>query len=165
MSALYCPSFHCPALLQLAIVDSHLRASVVDFLKFNSHEVDKSRTTVFEQVSAASDSYQVAVSTNGDLVSAMQVASGGREMQWHGQMSDDSPQQLSQARGIDVADCAPTDNAVELETEREVDKYSGAVALSVQPEIAARGPPWVADEPSGHVVRSGGVGRRGRGQK
>jgi len=96
-----------------------------------SHAVNNPRTNVFEEVSATEDAHQVVVSTNEDLVSAKQLTASGRARQWLGQMHDDSLQLLTQAQGIDLADRATTDNAVEAETERAAnfDQYGAGYRL------------------------------------
>jgi hypothetical protein len=85
-----------------------------------SHLVNKPRTSVFERVSAAEDANQVIVSTNKDLLSVKQVTAAVGARQWIGQMNDISLQHLSQARGIDSANRATIDKAMEPETERAV---------------------------------------------
>lgn len=96
-----------------------------------SDEENKIRINVFEEVSAAEDAHQVVISTNGDLILAKRVTAAVRARQWLGQMTDLSLQQLSQARGIDLADRATTDKAVEPETERAVnfDQYGAGYML------------------------------------
>lgn len=69
-----------------------------------SNEVINPQTNVFGEVSAAEDAHQVAVSTNGDLISARKVTAAVRAWQCLGQMNDVSLQLLSQAQGIDLAD-------------------------------------------------------------
>jgi hypothetical protein len=67
-----------------------------------SEHVDKVRTNVFEDVSAAQDAHQLIVSTFGDLISAKQVTAGAGATQWLGQISDATLQQLTRSRGIDL---------------------------------------------------------------
>ncbi|KAE8138871.1 hypothetical protein BDV38DRAFT_291896 [Aspergillus pseudotamarii] len=55
----------------------------------------KARTNSFEDVTSADESHQLVVSTIGDLISAKHITTGARSVQWLGQMSDDSLQQLS----------------------------------------------------------------------
>ena len=64
-------------------------------------QMTKERVNVFEDVSTADDGHQLILSTMGDLISARRVTVGSRSIQWLGQMSDASLQQLSkdQARG------------------------------------------------------------------
>lgn len=62
-------------------------------------EVDVVRAIVLEDVSAAQDAHQVIVSTSGNPVSATRVSAETRALQWAGQMSDDTVQQLSRGRG------------------------------------------------------------------
>jgi hypothetical protein len=85
-----------------------------------SHEVNKPRINILEGVSAAEDAHQVLISTNNDLFSARQVTAAVRARQWIGQMNDVSLQHLSQARGIDSAEDASIDNAIEPETKPAV---------------------------------------------
>ncbi|KAA8646025.1 uncharacterized protein ATNIH1004_007447 [Aspergillus tanneri] len=58
----------------------------------------KARTNVFEDVTSSDDSHQLVVSTIGDLISARHIITGARSMQWLGQMSDDTLQQLSRSQ-------------------------------------------------------------------
>lgn len=67
-----------------------------------SEHVDKVRTNVFEDVSAAQDAHQVIVSTLADLISAKRVTAGVGARQWLGQMSDATVQQLARSQGIDL---------------------------------------------------------------
>ncbi|OGM41919.1 hypothetical protein ABOM_009807 [Aspergillus bombycis] len=53
------------------------------------------RKNVYEDVASADDSHQLVVSTIGDLISAKHIITGARSVQWLGQMSDDTLQQLS----------------------------------------------------------------------
>ncbi|KAH7357319.1 hypothetical protein BKA66DRAFT_428130 [Pyrenochaeta sp. MPI-SDFR-AT-0127] len=63
-----------------------------------SEKARPDRTNVFEDVSMADDGHQVLVSTIGDLICARRIVAGARSIQWLGQMSDESLQQLSQGR-------------------------------------------------------------------
>lgn len=63
-----------------------------------SQEAQPGRTNVFEDISMADDGHQVMVSTFGDLICARRVTAGARSLQWFGQMSDETLQQLSQNR-------------------------------------------------------------------
>ncbi|KAL4887803.1 hypothetical protein BDV59DRAFT_206639 [Aspergillus ambiguus] len=56
---------------------------------------EEARTNIFEDVSSADHSYQLIVSTIGDLISAKRIVTGARSVQWLGQMSDDTLQKLS----------------------------------------------------------------------
>ena len=67
-----------------------------------SEHVDKVRTNVFEDVSAAQDAHQLIVSTFGDLISAKRVTADAGATQWLGQISDAALQQLTRSRGIDL---------------------------------------------------------------
>ncbi|KAE8358040.1 hypothetical protein BDV27DRAFT_75047 [Aspergillus caelatus] len=60
----------------------------------------KARTNSFEDVTSADESHQLVVSTIGDLISAKHITTGARSVQWLGQMSDDSLQQLSRDQRI-----------------------------------------------------------------
>ncbi|KAB8225206.1 hypothetical protein BDV33DRAFT_164630 [Aspergillus novoparasiticus] len=60
----------------------------------------KARTNSFEDVTSADDSHQLVVSTIGDLISAKHISTGARSVQWLGQISDDSLQQLSRDQKI-----------------------------------------------------------------
>lgn len=60
-----------------------------------SKEADKDRGNVFEDIAMVDDSYQVLVSTIGELISAKRINAGSRSAQFFGQMSDNSVQQLS----------------------------------------------------------------------
>jgi hypothetical protein len=62
-----------------------------------TEQVTKERVHVFEDVEMADDGQQVIVATMGDLISAKRITAGARSMQWLGQMSDASLQQLSKA--------------------------------------------------------------------
>jgi hypothetical protein len=64
-----------------------------------SERAQPDRTNVFEDVSIADDGHQIMVSTIGDLICARKITAGSRSLQWFGQMSDESLQQLSQSRG------------------------------------------------------------------
>jgi hypothetical protein len=64
-----------------------------------SQKAHNNRTNIFEDVAMADDGHQVIVSTFGDLISARRITAGARSIQWFGQMSDESLQQLSQNRG------------------------------------------------------------------
>jgi hypothetical protein len=81
-------------------------------------QVNKPRTNVFEGVSAADYADQVFISTNKDLFLVKETTAGIGARQWGGQMSDASIQHLSQSRGVDSADRATIDKAMEPETER-----------------------------------------------
>jgi hypothetical protein len=61
-----------------------------------SRKAQPARTNTFEDISLTDDSQQVMVSTFGDLVCARKIRAGARSVQWFGQMSDESLQQLSQ---------------------------------------------------------------------
>ena len=61
-------------------------------------QADKERINDFEDITMTDDGQQVVVSTIGDLVSAKRVTAGARSIQWLGQMSDESLQQLSRDR-------------------------------------------------------------------
>jgi hypothetical protein len=68
-----------------------------------SEHVDKVRINMFEDVSAAPDAHQVIASTLGDLISAKRITAGVGAIQWLGQMSDPTLQQLARGRGIDLS--------------------------------------------------------------
>ncbi|KAK6811200.1 hypothetical protein RU639_013003 [Aspergillus parasiticus] len=63
-------------------------------------QLNDSRTNSFEDVTSADDSHQLVVSTIGDLISAKHISTGARSVQWLGQMSDDTLQQLSRDQKI-----------------------------------------------------------------
>lgn len=88
-----------------------------------AEQVDQVRTNVVEDVSAASDSHQVAVATLGDLISAKRITAGARSTQWLGQMSDTSLQQLSRAQGSMVTSksMGQTGSLLELQDETAED--------------------------------------------
>lgn len=67
-----------------------------------AHEVSEGRVNLFEDVSMADDGHQLIVSTMGDLISARRVTVGSRSIQWLGQMSDTSLQQLSKDHASDT---------------------------------------------------------------
>ena len=67
-----------------------------------TEEVAQDRVNVFEDVNMAEDGHQILVSTIGDLISAKRITAGARSIQWLGQMSDASLQQLSQKRYSDT---------------------------------------------------------------
>lgn len=96
-----------------------------------SHEVNRPRTNVLEEVSAAEDADQVLISTNNDLFSAKQITAAVGARQWIGQMNEASIQHLSQSRRIDSADHVTIDKAIEPETERAVNfvKYGAGYKL------------------------------------
>jgi len=62
-------------------------------------EVDIVRAIVLEDVSAAQDAYQVIASTNGNPLSATRVSAETRAVQWIGQMTEATIQQLSRDQG------------------------------------------------------------------
>ena len=62
-----------------------------------TEQASKDRVNVIEDVSIEDDSHQVVVATLGDLISAKRVKAGARSVQWIGQMSDTSLQQLSKS--------------------------------------------------------------------
>ena len=64
-----------------------------------SQKAQPDRTNVFEDISMADDGHQIIVSTLGDLISARKISAGARSLQWFGQMSDESLQQLSRNKG------------------------------------------------------------------
>ncbi|KAF3050781.1 hypothetical protein E8E11_010522 [Didymella keratinophila] len=63
-----------------------------------SQEAQPNRTNVFEDISMADDGQQVLVSTFGDLISARKITAGSRSLQWFGQMSDETLQQMLQTQ-------------------------------------------------------------------
>lgn len=63
-----------------------------------SEKASTDRTNVYEEVSLAEDGHQLVVSTVGDLIHARNISAGARSVQWLGQMSDLSLQQLSRDR-------------------------------------------------------------------
>lgn len=64
-----------------------------------SQEAQPDRTNVFEDISMADDGQQIMVSTFGDLICARKITAGSRSLQWFGQMSDETLQQMLQNRG------------------------------------------------------------------
>lgn len=64
-----------------------------------SQKAQPDRTNVFEDITMADDGHQIMVSTFGDLICARKITAGARSLQWFGQMSDESLQELSQKRG------------------------------------------------------------------
>jgi predicted nucleic acid-binding Zn-ribbon protein len=64
-----------------------------------SQKAKPDRTNVFEEITMADDGHQIMVSTFGDLICARKITAGARSVQWFGQMSDESLQELSQKRG------------------------------------------------------------------
>ena len=67
-------------------------------------QVSRERVNVFEDVSMADDGHQLILSTMGDLISAKRVTVGSGSIQWLGQISDASLQQLSKDQARDVSE-------------------------------------------------------------
>jgi hypothetical protein len=69
-----------------------------------TEQASTDRVNVFEDVFMGDDGHQLIISTMGDLISARRVTVGARSIQWLGQMSDTSLQQLSKDSVNDVVD-------------------------------------------------------------
>jgi hypothetical protein len=79
------------------------KASIIQSLTIAAEvaeQVTKAQESTFDNITAAEDSYQVTVSTIGDLISAKRVTAGHRSMSFLGQISDVALQQLAQDRGV-----------------------------------------------------------------
>lgn len=69
-----------------------------------SQEAQPNRTNVFEDISMADDGQQILISTFGDLICARKITAGSRSLQWFGQMSDETLQQMLQASSKRVSE-------------------------------------------------------------
>lgn len=64
------------------------------------------QVNIVEDITTAEDSRQVLISFVGDLTTARRVDVGSRSLQYNGQMSDGTLQQMSRAHGIPPAEVA-----------------------------------------------------------
>ena len=60
-----------------------------------AEKISNERVNVFEDITMADDGHQLIASTTGDLIFARHVTMGSGSIQWLGQISDASIQQLS----------------------------------------------------------------------